>query len=99
VIVPDGVEVLVSGGGLFASQKIESPERAPIAGGPRLATNTRGPGGTLHVRTPPHAAVAQDCAEALSLRRFTPNRISLEIRSIELQRRDGGMAVGFAACF
>jgi hypothetical protein len=53
VIVPEGVEVVVSGGGLFASQKIESPERAPIAGGPRLAINTRGPGGTLHVRTRP----------------------------------------------
>ena len=27
VIVPEGVEVVVRGGGLFASQKIESPER------------------------------------------------------------------------
>jgi hypothetical protein len=27
VIVPDSVEVVVRGGGLFASQKIESPER------------------------------------------------------------------------
>jgi hypothetical protein len=53
VIVPEGVEVVVSGGGLFASQKIESPEQAPIAGGPRLAINTRGPGGTLHVRARP----------------------------------------------
>jgi hypothetical protein len=53
VIVPDGVEVVVRGGGLFASQKIESPERAPVAGGPRLTIDTRGPGGTLHVRTGP----------------------------------------------
>ena len=53
VIVPEGVEVVVRGGGLFASQKIESPERAPIAGGPRLTIDTRGPGGTLYVRTRP----------------------------------------------
>ncbi len=51
VIVPDGVEVLVRGGGLLASQKIESPEQAPVAGGPRLTIDTRGPGGTLYVRT------------------------------------------------
>jgi Domain of unknown function (DUF1707)/Cell wall-active antibiotics response 4TMS YvqF len=53
VIVPEGVEVVVRGGGLFASQKIESPERPPIAGGPRLTIDTRGPGGTLYVRTRP----------------------------------------------
>jgi hypothetical protein len=51
VIVPEGIEVVVRGGGLFASQKIESPERAPLADGPRLTIDTRGPGGTLHVRT------------------------------------------------
>lgn len=53
VIVPEGVEVVVRGGGLFASQKIESPERPAIAGGPRLTIDTRGPGGTLHVRSRP----------------------------------------------
>jgi hypothetical protein len=53
VIVPEGVEVVVRGGGLFASQKIESPQRPPIAGGPKLTIDTRGPGGTLHVRTRP----------------------------------------------
>ena len=53
VIVPDGVEVVVRGGGLFASQKIESPDRPPIAGGPKLTIDTRGPGGTLYVRTGP----------------------------------------------
>lgn len=51
VIVPEGVEVVVRGGGLFASQKIEAPERSPIAGGPRVTIDTRGPGGTLYVRT------------------------------------------------
>jgi hypothetical protein len=50
VIVPDGIEVVVRGGGLFASQKIRSPGRAPVAGGPRLTIDTRGPGGTLYVR-------------------------------------------------
>jgi hypothetical protein len=53
VIVPEGVEVVVRGGGLFASQKIESPARPPAVGGPRLTIDTRGPGGTLHVRTGP----------------------------------------------
>jgi hypothetical protein len=53
VIVPGGVEVVVRGGGLFASQKIESPERPPTVGGPRLTIHTRGPGGTLHVRARP----------------------------------------------
>jgi hypothetical protein len=53
VIVPEGVEVVVRGGGLFASQKIDSREPAPIAGGPRLTIDTRGTGGTLHVRTRP----------------------------------------------
>jgi hypothetical protein len=51
VIVPEGIEVVVRGGGLFASQKIESPERLPIAGGPKVTIETRGPGGTLYVRT------------------------------------------------
>jgi hypothetical protein len=65
VIVPDGVEVVVRGGGPFASQKIESLERAPVAGGPRLTIETRGPGGTLHVRTrPPRPTVKQSIKEA-----------------------------------
>lgn len=59
VIVPEGVEVVVRGGGLFASQKIESPARLPIAGGPRLTIDTRGPGGTLHVRARPAATLKQ----------------------------------------
>lgn len=53
VVVPDGVEVVVRGGGLFASQKIQSPERPPIVGAPRLTIDTRGPGGTLHVHARP----------------------------------------------
>lgn len=53
VIVPEGVEVVVRGGGVFASQKIGVTERPPIASGPRLTIDTRGPGGTLQVRTRP----------------------------------------------
>ncbi len=48
VIVP--VEVVARRGGLFASQKIESPERPAIASGPRLTIDT---GGTFHVRSRP----------------------------------------------
>lgn len=62
VIVP---EVVVRGGGLFASQKIESPERLALAGGPSLTIDTRGPGGTLHVRArPPRPTVAQSIKTA-----------------------------------
>jgi len=65
VIVPEGVEVVVRGGGLFASQKIESPEGTPVAGGPRVTIDTRGPGGTLHVRTrPPYPTVKQSIKRA-----------------------------------
>jgi Domain of unknown function (DUF1707)/Cell wall-active antibiotics response 4TMS YvqF len=53
VIVPRGVEVVISGGGLFASQKVESPEHAPGPGAPRLLIECHGPGGTLHVRSQP----------------------------------------------
>lgn len=53
VIVPEGVEVVVRGGGLLASQKIEPPEHPPIADAPRLTIDTRGPGGTLHVCAAP----------------------------------------------
>ena len=55
VIVPDGIEVVVRGGGLFASQKIDSPQTPPAPGGPRLVIEARGPGGTLHVRSRPAA--------------------------------------------
>jgi Domain of unknown function (DUF1707)/Cell wall-active antibiotics response 4TMS YvqF len=53
LIVPEGVEVVVRGGGMFASQKVEAPERPAIDGAPRLTIETRGPGGTLYVRTRP----------------------------------------------
>jgi hypothetical protein len=53
VIVPEGIEVVVHGGGPFASQKIDVPDVSPIHGGPRLTIETHGPGGTLHVRSRP----------------------------------------------
>jgi hypothetical protein len=66
VIVPEGVEVVVRGGGLFASQKIEAPERSPIAGGPRVTIDTRGPGGTLYVRTrPPRPTLSESVKSTL----------------------------------
>ena len=68
VLVPEGVEVIVRGGGMFASQKIESPGRSPIAGAPRLTIDTRGPGGTLHVRTRPNPTLMQAITDALSQR-------------------------------
>jgi hypothetical protein len=65
VIVPDGVEVVVRGGGLFASQKIESPQQPPVADGPSLIIDTRGPCGTLHVRSrPQHPTVKQSIKQA-----------------------------------
>jgi hypothetical protein len=53
VIAPEGLEVIVRGGGMFASQKIESPAQPPVPGGPRLIIETSGPGGTLYVRSRP----------------------------------------------
>jgi hypothetical protein len=52
VIVPDGVQISVSGGGLFESQHIDGLARSSIASVPRLRINARGPGGTLYVRNP-----------------------------------------------
>ena len=66
VIVPDGVEVVVRGGGLFASQKIEAPERSSVAGGPRVTIDTRGPGGTLYVRSrPPRPTLTESVKSSL----------------------------------
>jgi hypothetical protein len=53
VIVPEGLEVVVRGGGMFASQKIEAPAAPPAPDGPRLVITASGPGGTLYVRSRP----------------------------------------------
>jgi hypothetical protein len=52
LLVPDGIDVNVVGGGMFASQDIKSPRGRRVAGAPRLRINVRGPGGTLRVRSP-----------------------------------------------
>ena len=52
VIVPEGLQVKVVGGGLFASEVIDPSAGSGVAGAPRLRISTRGAGGTLYVRTP-----------------------------------------------
>jgi hypothetical protein len=59
VIVPEGVEVSVDGGGMFASQVIESPQTAPVRDAPTLRIHVSGPGGTLHVRNRPPAGTLE----------------------------------------
>jgi len=51
VIVPESIQVNVSGGGMFASQVIQPPSSRPVPGAPTLRINARGPGGTLYVRS------------------------------------------------
>ncbi len=53
VIVPEGIAVNVEGGGMFASQVIDSPQTPPLPGAPRLRIVVSGPGGTLRVRSRP----------------------------------------------
>jgi hypothetical protein len=50
VVVPENVDVSVTGGGMFASQVIEPHTARPVPGAPKLRINARGPGGTLYVR-------------------------------------------------
>ena len=52
VIVPEEVQITVTGGGAFASQVIDPPGRPAAPGAPRLRIHARGPGGTLYVRAP-----------------------------------------------
>ena len=51
LIVPEGITVSVDGGGMFASQVIESPSAPPVPGSPTLRVRIKGPGGTLYVRS------------------------------------------------
>jgi DUF1707 SHOCT-like domain len=51
LIVPQGITVNVDGGGMFASQVIESPSAPPVPGSPTLRIRIKGPGGTLNVRS------------------------------------------------
>ena len=59
MIVPEGVEVSVDGGGLFASQVIDSPQVPPVRDAPQLLIHASGPGGTLYVRTKPPAGTLE----------------------------------------
>jgi hypothetical protein len=59
VIVPEGVEVSVDGGGLFASQVVDSPQVPPVRDAPKLRIHASGPGGTLYVRTKPPAGTLE----------------------------------------
>jgi hypothetical protein len=59
VIVPEGVEVSVDGGGLFASQVIDSPQVTPVRDAPKLLIHASGPGGTLNVRAKPPAGTLE----------------------------------------
>jgi hypothetical protein len=51
LIVPEGIRVSVEGGGMFASQVIQTPSSQPVPDSPKLRINVRGPGGTLYVKT------------------------------------------------
>jgi hypothetical protein len=51
LIVPEGIAVIVEGGGLFASQVIDPSAYAPVPDGPKLRIRLSGPGGTLYVRS------------------------------------------------
>lgn len=50
VLVPEGVLVTVTGGGLFATQLVEHPAAPPVPGAPELRLRLSGPGGTTRVR-------------------------------------------------
>ncbi len=68
VIVPEGVEVIVRGGGLVASQKLESPARLPIVEPIRLTIDTRGLQALLHVRTRPAPPTLKQSLKAVKAR-------------------------------
>jgi Domain of unknown function (DUF1707)/Cell wall-active antibiotics response 4TMS YvqF len=63
VIVPEGVEVSVDGGGLFASQVINTPQVPPVPDAPKLLIHASGPGGTLNVQTKPPAGALEKLIE------------------------------------
>lgn len=60
VIVPEGVEVSVDGGGLFASQVIDAPQAPPVRDAPKVRIRASGPGGTLYVRTSAPAGTREE---------------------------------------
>ncbi len=50
VLVPEGIEVSVEGGGPFASEVVEPPSSPPVPGSPKLRIRVSGAGGTTYVR-------------------------------------------------
>jgi hypothetical protein len=50
VIVPEGVDVQLDGGGLFASQHVDIAHTQRLPGAPVIHIHASGPGGTLYVR-------------------------------------------------
>jgi hypothetical protein len=50
VIVPDGVEVELDGGGFLASQKVDISTTRVIDGAPVIRIHASGPGGTIYVK-------------------------------------------------
>ena len=51
VLVPDGVEVRIEGGGLLASQHVDISHATRVPGAPMIVIRASGPGGTIYVRT------------------------------------------------
>lgn len=51
VIVPEGVDVRIDGGGLLASQHLDTSTGRLAPGAPIVHIHASGPGGTLYVRT------------------------------------------------
>ena len=86
IIVPESVDVSVSGGGMFASQVIQPHTAPPVAGAPKLRINARGPGGTLCRR------MAYDNQTA-ELMENTVERC-LEARPRDVPRASNGFAWG-----
>jgi hypothetical protein len=75
VIVPEGAEVSVDGGGLFASQVIDSPQVPRVRDAPKLRIHASGPGGTLYVRTrPPAGTLEKLVGTARSVRELRSGR-------------------------
>jgi len=50
VIVPEGVDVQIDGGGLFASQHLDIAHTRRLPGAPVIHIHASGPGGTLYIR-------------------------------------------------
>jgi len=50
VIVPEGVDMQIEGGGLFASQYLDASSTTPVPGAPIVRIRASGPGGSLYIK-------------------------------------------------